>query len=55
MKALFMASSRRLKVGSEIYEIDYLFSRVSKVLSRISHSVVLLESISEENRLVQDH
>ena len=55
MKALFMAISRRLKISGEIYEVDYLFSRVRRVLSRDSHPIMFLGSISEENRLVQDH
>ena len=50
----FDSLSRRLKVFSEIYEIYYLFSRVRRVLSRISHFMVFLGSISEGNRLVKD-
>ncbi len=54
LKALLMASSRRLKVGSKTYDIYYLFSNVRRVLSRNSHPLVFLESISKKNRLVQD-
>ena len=54
LKALFMASSRRLKVGSKINDIYYLFSNDRRVLSRDSHPIVFLESISKEKRLVQD-
>ena len=49
-----MASSRRLKVESENYDIYYYLVKIEGVLSRNSHLITFLESISEENRLVQD-